>query len=245
MPPKKRLESSADFARRAGVSRSAISQALKGRLAAALVDDRIDLDHPNAIAYLAQRGRVVTPPTRAERPSAPPKTDDAATAPQKRRVWEPDGPTSDPVHSRNGRRRRTARGHDDVIEPPENVVADLEEIASVLRPLLEKFGTVRSLDDWLTALEKLERIQGKHLENEETKENLISRELVMNHVIGALKSFTQKLLRDFPKSCAREQFSLARAGGSLEDGEAAIRQMLTKSIRDVKNRVERALKTEQ
>jgi hypothetical protein len=96
--------------------------------------------------------------------------------------------------------------------------------------------------DWLSALETLERIQEKHLGNEETKANLIARDLVSNQVFGAFRSLTQKLLRDFPKTIGRRLYSLHQAKAPLEEAEGVVREMLTKHIKDVKARIERGLK---
>jgi hypothetical protein len=68
-PP--RFTSRAEFARRAGVSRAAVTKACRGPLGAALVE-HIDLDHPAAVAYLQRSGTEVTDgaptlvPSRAE-----------------------------------------------------------------------------------------------------------------------------------------------------------------------------------
>jgi hypothetical protein len=69
-----RFTSRAEFARLAGVSRAAVTKACRGPLGAALVE-RIDLDHPAAVAY-QQRSRAegaeladgasTPPPSRAE-----------------------------------------------------------------------------------------------------------------------------------------------------------------------------------
>lgn len=129
-----------------------------------------------------------------------------------------------------------------MLEAPENILEELDALAELLRPISDRFGTARRFKDWLGALETIERIQEKHLGNEETKANLIARDLVSNHVFGAFRSLTQKLLRDFPKTSARRLYSLQKAGAPLEEAEAAVREMLSKQIKDVKARIERALK---
>jgi hypothetical protein len=49
------LVSRADVARRAGVSRAAVTKAARGALSAACVGAAVDLDHPAAAAYLSRR----------------------------------------------------------------------------------------------------------------------------------------------------------------------------------------------
>ena len=51
-----RLVSFTDFASATGVTRTAIAKACRGRLGKACVDDRINYDHPAALAYLEKKG---------------------------------------------------------------------------------------------------------------------------------------------------------------------------------------------
>ena len=51
-----RLVSLADFASATGVTRAAITKACHGKLGASRVDDRINYDHPAALAYLEKKG---------------------------------------------------------------------------------------------------------------------------------------------------------------------------------------------
>ena len=94
-----RCVSKAEFAKLAGVSKPAISKALRGKLAAALVDDRVDIDHPASVEYLRTRGKTV--PARA--PTKPPKKGSkpppAPTRSAKKGAPEPPEPT-EPRRSR-------------------------------------------------------------------------------------------------------------------------------------------------
>ena len=51
-----RLVSLTDFASATGVTRTAIAKACRGKLGKACVDDRINYDHPAALAYLEKKG---------------------------------------------------------------------------------------------------------------------------------------------------------------------------------------------
>lgn len=57
-----RLVSKSEFARLAGVWPSALTKLVKGRLLQALQGDKIDLDHPDAIAYLKEKKKEPTKP---------------------------------------------------------------------------------------------------------------------------------------------------------------------------------------
>lgn len=111
-----------------------------------------------------------------------------------------------------------------------------------MRPLVERFGTGRNFRDWLLALKEIEIILEKHLGNEETQGRLIERDFVAGHVFGPIKSMFQKFLRDLPKTATRRLFALARSGGTLEEGEAVLRELISSQMKSVKTRVARALK---
>src|SRR5690348_12704216 len=79
-----RLVTKLEFSTRAGVSKPAISKALRGALRAALVGERINLDHPAAAEYLRAHGKATA---KAAPARAPTKT-------RKRRPKSADAPTS-------------------------------------------------------------------------------------------------------------------------------------------------------
>lgn len=97
----RRLISRTDLARMAGVSQTAITKQCKRTLAAALVGDRIDLDHPAVQAYLAAHGRSDAAPPVTTKPTT--RTARAPTTGAKRAragTAAPPPPTTSPVDER-------------------------------------------------------------------------------------------------------------------------------------------------
>jgi hypothetical protein len=231
-----RLVSRADFARLARVTKAAITKAAKSQIAGAFVADRIDLDHPDARAYLAGRG--VTGP---EVDRAPTKKPD----PTKKKQGKPpaSGPKTPKVHhlppapppAPSPKPRRVERQ----IPLPESM-DELDELSDLLRPLISQFGTSRTFQDWLGSLKLIEEIQAKNLQNQETEGKLISRELVETHVFGAIDALARALLRDAPKTITRKLFPLAKTGGTVEAGERIVEGLIGQAFQTMKAQ---ALKT--
>lgn len=215
-----RLVSRAEIARVAGVSAMAISKACNGKLKPACVGRRVDLDHPAVAEYVGSKGRTVPAPAKAAK-KAPPKQ----TAPHPpRAVKRASQPEQD---------AESVDGTDD----------DLESLAELLRPLVERFGTATRFRDWLVALKTIEEIRAKRLDNEEHEGLLIERELVQVRVFGAMDATNRRLLQDFPKTVARELYAQARAGVSHEELEKIVRNMISAQLRQVKTQASRALMT--
>jgi len=192
------------------VSPAAITKACKGAaLKGALVRDRIDLEHPDAVAYL--------------------KRDRAPTVPV---ISAPDPGPAKPPHE-----PELADGTPDFEGEP--VIETGQDIGSyadlTLRELVEKFGTERSFKDWLEALKKIEDIREKRLNNEEYQKSLISRDLVKTHVIGMIDGANRRLLHDAPKTLSRRLFALARSGAEIEEAEGTVREIISSHLRVVKD----------
>lgn len=226
--------SKADAARAKGVTRGAVTHACApgGALApAVLAGGRIDSGHRAYKAWLRGDG------ARSSRRKAPARAARGVTSRK---------PTSRKQRSDPPAARR-ARAESKELEPERHVpvpadAKELEEYAALLRPLLERFGTRRSFDDWLGALNQIEAILARHLKNEETQGRLISRELVRGAVFGALDALARQLLRDAPKTIARRLYALAKSGAGLEDGEKAVRENISSQIKPVKLRAVQVLR---
>lgn len=226
-----RLFSRAEFARLAKVSAAAITKAGKKQLVAAFVADRIDADHPDALAYLATRGVTQAQVARG------------TTAVPKQRPSRARAPTPKPLRTKKAKPAPTA--HPPTPPPPpapeppplpnSPSFEDLDDLEKKLQPLVSEFGTARRLIDWLDALKTIQEIKAKKLANETTQGKLIERELVRKVVFGALDSLALKLLRDAPKTLARELYALAKSDSSIEDGEAKVERYIEQIFDPVKD----------
>jgi hypothetical protein len=214
-----RLISRAELSRLAGVSDAMVSKVCKGRLLGACDGRRVDLDHPSVAEYLASRGR---------------KVPDAQESTKK----TPAQPTS----PRPERTKRRAAAPLQATPEGEGSDEDLEELANLLRPLVERFGTATRFRDWLVALKTIEEIRAKRLDNEEHEGQLIERELVQAHVFGAIDATNRRLLSDFPKTIARELYTQSQTGMPIEKAEAKVRDHLGAQLKEVKSQASRALR---
>ena len=217
-----KLLSKADFARVAGVSRVAVGKAmLEGKLKPAVVGDRVDMMHPSAVAYLKR------PRPHSRRSKADIKAEKAAAEAQ-----STDG---DQTSSSNGSAAADALVTDTGL--------DISRYADMtLRELIDRFGSVRALKDWLEALKKIEDIREKRLNNEEVQRHLISRELVKTHVFGFLDAGNRRLLGDTPKTIARRLYGLARSDAPIEEGEKLVREIIGSQLNPQKARVAKLLR---
>ena len=119
---------------------------------------------------------------------------------------------------------------------------DLAELASILSPLTERFGTEPAFKEWLDALKKIEEIREKRLKNEALEGELISRELVKTHVFGAIESSNRRLLSDTPKTIARRLYAAAKADEPVEEAEKVVRELISSQLRPVKDTAARVLR---
>lgn len=244
-----RLISRAELARRAGVSKPAITKACKSSLREACERDRVDVDHPAVVAYLkakqpselAAKGSLGG----SENAAAAPKADAAPTAPTK------------PARRREAKATAPAgKGPEEPARPdlaPTDELSEAElaleavdgekwdgspeelaRIARQLRPLINRFGTRRGFRDWLGSLKDIEEIRKKRLDNEETEGRLISRDLVKTHVFGAIEGSQRRLLGDFPKTITRLLYAAANSKESIEVAEDKVRSAVTQILKPVK-----------
>jgi hypothetical protein len=218
----KKLLSKADFARVAEVSKQAVGKAMKeGKLQAAVVGDRVDMMHPDAVTYL-KRPRRGSVRRASDLETVKQKLTDSSTDP---------APTSDGNGASAGELLVTDTG------------LDISRYADMtLRDLVDRFGSVRALKDWLEALKKIEDIREKRLNNEEVQRQLISRELVKTHVFGFLEAGNRRLLGDTPKTIARRLYSLARSDAPIEEGEKLVREIIGSQLNPQKERVSKLLR---
>ena len=222
MTKPKKLLTHAAFANVAGVSKQAVSKSTKeGLLKKAVVNDRIDMMHPNAVAYL-KRPRKGSHRPKPDPKSVTQKLTDAST-------------NGDPTSPTNGGSAAELLVTDTGL--------DISRYADMtLRELVDRFGSVRALKDWLEALKKIEDIREKRLNNEEVQRALISRELVKTHVFGFLEAGNRRLLGDTPKTIARRLYALARSDQPIEEGEKLVREIIGSQLNPQKERVSKLLR---
>jgi hypothetical protein len=210
----------AELSRLAGVSDAAITKACRNTLLAACEGKRVDVDHPSVVAYLKGKGRK------------PPKFGAAPTSPSAVRARAPSVLLTARPRSADSPSLTPHPGSDD----------DLEQLADLIRPLLERFGTEQRFKDFLASLKTIEEIRGKRLDNEENEGRLIERELVSKHVFSALESLHKRLLTDVVATITQRLYGAVKSGVPLEEAKQMVRDIISAQLKPVKTTAARVLR---
>ncbi len=121
-------------------------------------------------------------------------------------------------------------------------MVDLQQLR--LCDLSDRFGGEPELSNWLRALQTSEDVRGKRLKNDDFEKSIISRELVLTHVMGALDEAFRRLLGDAAKTITRQLYANARAGLEIEKSEAEVRSIVSKTLEPVKQKTSKILRAE-
>jgi len=207
----------AEFARRKGVSKQALTKAVRGPLGAALLDGgRIDASHPEAIAYHSD--------------AAPPK---AAKKPQKKPRGRPKG------------RKLPKAAPSDPTPPPApklNSAGFAEELADLtLREIADRYKSVTAYKDLLSAYNLRERARNNWLKNEVAEGRLIERKVV-SQVFSALDSAFKRLMSDTAKTATRRTYAAVRANEPLETAERVTAELIGSQLKRLNDNFARALR---
>lgn len=236
-----RLVSRAEFARLAGVSKPAVTKASKGPLLqAACSADRIDVDHPDAVAYVAAATKG-----RKGGASAAEQTDRAPTKTPKSTKAAPRAPTPPAKPGRKRAAKPPAPPHPPPPPPPPTVPAEgakpLDAYAQMLDELVTEFGTARNFRDWLQSRKMIADIREKELKIDEAEGRLIRRDLVMTHLLGLIEGAFRQLLTDTPKKITRTMYAMARSDSPLEEAEARTRAFMSEQLEPLRDHAVRVL----
>lgn len=235
-----------------GVSAAAATLACKpsGVLAAAFDGKFIDIDHPDAIAYLIKHtGRDNVPDALLVNPSA--SGPDVRPAPTVK-IKAPRKPTPskvDPSKPTPGSRDRPTgwvakreaekqADHARAAAVPDNIA---EYADMTLRDLIDQFGTDLRFNDWLKAIKAIEDVREKRLKNAEREGELIPRDLVRIHIIAKFDAAHTTLLTDVARTIARRVASMAKADADINECERFVEETMGKTIKAAKASISRVL----
>lgn len=235
-PETRQLVSCAEFARRAGVSSAAITQACKpGKtLAAARSGKRIDAAHPDAVAYIARRQAPEPPVPKKRKPKPPPR--------EKR-----------PAGWRGKQAAQKAASHptppDATVEGPPPAVLELPENVAAfadwtLQDIVNRFGTDTAFVDYLKAAKAIEDLREKRLKNAEREGELIPRALVEQHVVGAYERVHINLLTDGAQTIGTRVHAMAKADSDPDECKQFVARTISKMIKAAKADIDRALRAD-
>ena len=215
----KRLIKKTEFAEQAGVSRAAVTKACDKALAAAVVGKLVDIDHPDAIAYIRSK-QVKKTATPAKKPTKPRKP---RTAAKPKTVAAPEPPDEGSHFS-----------EDD----------DLRDVLHLtLGEILERHGTSGQFKTFVDAKKTIIDVQTRVVKLAQLEGTLVSRSLVKVGVIDPIDAAHRKLLTDGAKTIARRVTAMTSGGRSLEDCEAFVKDQMSSFIRPMKAKVARSLKS--
>lgn len=239
------LISRAEFARRAGVSRPAVTKACAGQLKAARHGKRIDAEHPAARAYLD--GKPARPPrTDSTAPPAPPAPKPSApTPPAKKTRSAPSAPTPKAKPAAASQTAPTPVNQslpDEAwLSLPRGTDQEIAAYKAALLPIAKRFGGEVAFLNWLKALKEMEVISKTRLDNAERAGHLVSRAHVKTHVVGTIDGSHRLVLTDGVKTFAARAQSMTRSGHSLEELEAMGREVMSSHLVHVKDKALKAL----
>jgi len=175
---------------------------------AGLPNGRIDAEHPAVVEWARARG--IDPARLLDRGRAP----------------------SGIVQSGDG---RSAEQGSTPEGPPQDVPRDPEALLGLtFKEIVDMWGGVISLSDWLDARKRTAEIRRLELQNAETDGRLIERELVRVRVFGLVDATFRRLLGHAPKTIARRVYTLAKAGAPVEEAEAFVRETISSQLRILK-----------
>ncbi len=223
-----------EFAQIAGVSAQAISKACKNRrLHNCIRHKRINIDHPEAVAYLNRHTvdntiGIVEPLQAASKP--------LTKKPRKKTASKP---LQDTRHQATKKTKKEL-SLETLIDGDNEV--DIETIGTMtLNEIITRFGSDVAFLDWLKATKEIETVIEKRLKNAQTKGTLISRRLVERGVIDIINSAHLRMLKDGAKSITAGVVSKTASGAELKEIENYVSDVLGSFIKPVKNKMVRCL----
>lgn len=203
------------FARRAGVTPTAISKALRTGLLkpGALVGGKVDAQSPAAKEYLAFRAKQKV------RPGPPRKREqDAAEMAHLSEEYVPSA------------------------EIPSAVTAEVVRQYGhmTLHEIVIRFGSIEAFNEHLKAVKALVSIEAAQLANDKARGDVIPRSLV-TRLVGLVSAAMSKLLSEAPITAAAKVYEAVRAGAHLQEVEAIIRDQISHVISAVKSDMQKGL----
>lgn len=230
----KNLVSKSDFATKCGISRAAVSKACKKLLKAALVGERIDAGHPDAIEYANRTDRGKPQKKATRKPSQ--KKDPIATQISDQKETHIRGHAAKALKKIEDARAKL------VTEEQGNEDDPQWYLEYTLREIIDKHGSETAFFDWLKAVKAIEEIEAKRIANAAAKGRLISRELVLVGVIDPINSAHLRMLQDGAKSITAGVISKHSGGADLPEIEAFTSDIIGSFIVPVKAKIARVIK---
>jgi hypothetical protein len=206
-----------------GVTPAAITHLTQngGALREAANKRGVDIDHPSVRKWLKKRKVALTKVVSAYE-----------GRPAKSTKARPKRPKT------KGQTKRSPSALPD--DPDELTLEQVQRMK--IRDLRAVFQTSDDLEVWLNIAKKHADTKEKELKNLATQSRVIDRELVRVHVFGMLEAAHQRLLGDAPKTIATKILALGATGGTLEEAEAVVRDVVSSQLVPAVNKTTKALR---
>jgi len=243
-----RLVSKKSFADKAGVSRSAITQATKpgGALAEAAVNDQIDIDVQAAKHYLfkkhVQLAKLITlgyEKSIADEYEAFHGVSEERGPAVKELIKPLEADSEEAQRKKNFIQDPGAKFKHQGFHDKASLVDHYGN--KTLNEIIYEFGTDEAFSRYANSLKTIAEIESKKLDLAKKRGEVIDRDLVKRHVFSNLETGNMRLLTDLPGNITRHIISAAKTGGKAEDLELQVRGMISLVLKDIKVRSERAL----
>jgi len=218
-----KLVSQPDFADISGLSTPTVNAHCQpGKaLHKCVIGGKIDLEHPDAVAYIEARIQRHT-----DSKFTKPMTKKSSSTAEAVTAWT-DAQTAESRH-----RAKMAE-----------LAADMRELAHLsLSKLIYYFGEDIRFLDWLKAIKMQEKIEEVRLKNAEKEGTLVRRELVHVGVMMVLDSALRGMLTDGAKTIATKSHAMAKSDRSVDEIEEYISGILGSYLKPAKAKMSRNLK---
>ena len=110
-----------------------------------------------------------------------------------------------------------------------------------LEQLVRLFGTVSKFNDWLKARKYIAEIHEKEMKIAIQNGELIEREYVKTHILGAMQSILTRLLNDTPSAIASIVIESIKAGETKKNIEKTVHDLISKQIKEMKSNAKKAI----
>ena len=215
------LISKAELARRANVSRMAITKAAKAQLADAVVGKKINADHPLVIEWIKSHNPNAAP-VPAPAPTAKKKSKKKTTAKKKPTAKPKSKPAAaNPVPI-------TVGGYD---------IEGLEDLT--LREIVMRYGSIDGFKRYVESLKSISDFNLRDMKMKTHRGQLIQRDLVIGALVPLIDVAYQRLVSDVPSSITQQVIARVEGGGEdmVGDCEKIIRDAVSRVLKNTKNSV--------
>jgi hypothetical protein len=248
------IKTKAHVARIAKVTRGAVTRACKGRLGAAVIAGKIDINHQVAIDYITKcQDRASFKDAREvknKKDKQHKKNQAKKVAQQAKMIFDikaeknkTDKQAVNNVVSQYALDKKAQEVSDEAAQLKQDEKKDIEAyLGMTLHDIISTFGSDVEFVEWLKSAKLIEDVKEKRIRNQTSLGNFIPREYVKNHIFAMLETTYVRLLTDSPRTIAARVLDAHTAGQTREDIETLIGDLISVQLKGIKLRARRALK---